>query len=278
MKKVAYRLAAVLKDTDTEIVSIPKGQDFELVMKVRDLRPAGMRSDGRPLFRGVFAAYMSLRFDRSIIENLVIELQNLSLNPPTPNGYFQLALGNQTVNVGYNFSSMSARLLTCSMILQGVNRLFGSRVARVTQSSILGSYQIEFIGLRNMDVPNLSSPTEWASISEVLKGDPKEAKSIIRSIRFSDNYPNGKQAEYSDKGLNRVGSFGGISAGLGTRELEVLRIPMTSKASGTVSLELSLDDIRSPMEDTLVFTNDWSESQLVLPDEIERIGTSLVIV
>ncbi|MGH9932121.1 MAG: hypothetical protein ACREA9_23205 [Pyrinomonadaceae bacterium] len=59
--RVAYTLAVTKPGTVETITEVRAGQEFDIALEARDLRPTSV-IDGRTMFRGVFAAYVGLLY------------------------------------------------------------------------------------------------------------------------------------------------------------------------------------------------------------------------
>lgn len=85
VEKVQYSVAFMLPGTKTPATNVKVGQEFDVVVSVRDLRPDGnwvnAAGQTRPLIRGVFAGYCDLRYDTSICSEV-----SIAFNATYPNG------------------------------------------------------------------------------------------------------------------------------------------------------------------------------------------------
>ena len=84
---VEYVVRTLAPGTMTPITSILAGREFDLELRVRDLRNDGNKS------RGVFAAYVDLLYDKSLAKVRVPEIQSIT-NVGALTGSFTLTYGS----------------------------------------------------------------------------------------------------------------------------------------------------------------------------------------
>ena len=94
--------------------------------------------------------------------------------------------------------------------------------------------------------------------------------------RFSPMFPNYPSCKPTPAGLMCTGSFASFSP-TGRSSVELMRILMLAATPNNEEFFLSVSDLDSPTYDTTVFGVPGLEERRVLPDNIELIGTSLLI-
>jgi hypothetical protein len=115
--------------------------------------------------------------------------------------------------------------------------------------------------------------------SKQLTATKTVGSSFLNGLTWQHPYVNGKSAVNAYTGIRWLGAFSGEYQG-GTYPTEVVRVRMVSKAPGKVDFVPSIQNMSSPVYDTLVYGNLAAtppEQSAVTKDKIECVGTSLTI-
>ncbi|MGV3606197.1 MAG: beta strand repeat-containing protein [Planctomycetaceae bacterium] len=277
------------------LTSVNVGQDYDLVVTVKDLRTGGT---------GVYAGFLDMQFPTGNTSVEIQELQQVSI-PDTANdgGTFRLTLGAQTTaDITYNASSLPG---TASAIQSALNATLGAGSVTVVADDLSPNFLVRFQGSKGdqnialMTATNLTlgagnNPTVSNTITvgeaNPINGDFTSTRAYLNSFRFNSLYSTAKSAQ---DGQNQVspGPFQGIddaggaysrtSGTLGTAEREIWRVRMNAVSGGTVNLVGSTLDQSRPFHDTLMFatsgTTNSSNALALTQAEISIVSTSINI-
>ena len=176
MRFTARVLAA---GTDTPITSILAGRDFDLQIRVQDLRPF-------PDNLGVFAAYTDVLYDKSLARIRVPEIQTVGIG--SFEGTFTLSLDpfGTTAEIPYTLESETSRRELAGNIQTALNDLLGAGTVQVAQVPDRAEYAVRFVGRPDVDLPLLQSNDPTISAVETVKGDPALAESFTEAFRSRD--------------------------------------------------------------------------------------------
>jgi hypothetical protein len=176
---VQYAIRTLAPGTDTPITSILAGRDFDLQVRVRDLRIDGNKS------RGVYAAFLDVLYDKSLANVRVAEMQRL-LVAGALSGTFRLSMGpgQTTEPITYDLNSSEGAAAFRGLIETALNNLLGAGTVQVTSHQ--GDYLIRFTGQYDFDFPDLTSDIDDILVFEGIKGDPTSPESFIEAFRSFD--------------------------------------------------------------------------------------------
>ncbi len=273
---VRYYIYPVLVGTDTPIATIEEGQDFELVMKVDDARPGGP---------GVFAAYIDIKLDTSLVDVYVNEIQYININGFPSGGSFTLTFNGQTTAaIDYNDQATDTHTKIRDALVALPN--IGPDDIEVFSASSGGQvrYGVKFKGVwGDVDVPEMTGNgsgltggvgTMSVTVTEAVKGvdtDPDAFRNAFLTDFALPNgfrYNNSPSANLLPDRFDDVGAVGQIFLPGTTAAIEFARVRMNVKEAGRVDF---IDDIESVISahETLVYASTQDTSKLrVDPEEI----------
>lgn len=249
------------------LTSVNVGQDYDLVVTVKDLRTGGT---------GVYSAYLDVQFPTSNTTVEIQELQQINI-PDTANdgGTFRLTLGSlTTADITYNASSLSG---TASAIQSALNTTLGAGSVTVVADSLSPNFLVRFQGSKGdqnialMTATNISlgagnAPTVSNTITvgepNPANGDFTSGRAYLNSFRFGTFFGAAKAAQDGQlqatpgpfQGVDDAGGiYPFISGTSGLSEREVWRVRMNAVSGGTVNLTGSTANVTRPFHDTLMF-------------------------
>ncbi len=176
---VEYVIRALAPGTDTPITSILAGRDFDLQVRVRDLRNDGNKS------RGVYAAFLDVLYDKSLAKVRVAEMQRLVV-AGNLSGAFTLSMGpgQTTASIQYDVNKPEGAATFRGQLETALNNLLGAGTVQVTPDQ--DTYLIRFTGMYDIDFPDLTSSIADIQVFEGIKGDPSIAASFAEAFRSFD--------------------------------------------------------------------------------------------
>ncbi len=273
------------------LTSVNVGQDYDLVITVKDLRTGGT---------GVYAGFLDVQFPTATTDVEIQELQQVAIpDTATDGGTFRLTLGSQTTaDITYNASSLPG---TASAIQSALNATLGAGSVTVTADDLSPTFLVRFQGGKGdqniplMTATNISlgagnTPTVSNTVTvgepAAVNGDFTSSRAYLNSFRFNSLYTTAKSgqpgtAQVSPGPFTGIDDAGGAysrTAGtLGAAERELWRVRMNAKAGGTVNFVGDTTNELTPFHDTLMFATTGSSSVAVPQAEISIISTSLTI-
>ncbi|MDZ4821113.1 MAG: Ig-like domain-containing protein, partial [Planctomycetota bacterium] len=283
---VEYVIRTLAPGTDTPITSILAGRDFDLQVRVRDLRIDGNNS------RGVYAAFLDVLYDKSLAKVRVAEMQRLIV-AGNLSGTFTLSMGpGQTTSpISYDLNGPDGSEALRGQIEAALNNLLGAGTVQVRPDN--GDYLVRFTGQYDVDFPDLIPSIEDILVFEGIKGDINFPPSFAEAFRSFDlglnnGLPGLYQVSLSAKdAADRIDELG-AQVGLTTAKnslTEVTRGRVKSLLPGKVasqSLVFAPDftQMTRPIHNTLVLadiTATAPEESLVPNELISALPVTLIV-
>lgn len=250
--KVSYVVQTVAPNSNNVISSIPVNQEFDLVLSTQDLRP----NPNGNLLRGVWAAYIDILFDNSLVKPRTYEVQSIFIPSNLPlNSHFYIRFGWNLIGpISYNKTTPSTNSVTAKAIQTAMNAVLGANKVFVGWGYAPGGtkYNVTFVGYPDTDVYGMACSPPQITVTEKYKGGSVDA--FVTGLSYSSNYPNGHAGIPNSHGIHALGGFASFTP-LGEHLIEVARVRMVAKAKGVVTFAPWLSDIEHPAYNTLVFGN-----------------------
>jgi hypothetical protein len=269
------------------ITSIPKGQDYELVVTVKDLR------SGSP--RGVASAHLDVFYTKSLTSAYVREARDIVFLGAVTGGNFTLSFrGETTPPIPYNAGDPEETLDNIEDALAalptiGAGNFFVSQEGqdngfrfRVQFDNALGDQNIPNTGIDALVVNGAGlTGSGTASVEQWAEGVVTDPNAFFEAFRSREDYPNGNQAFYSEaefwnavNEVDRVDGLGGTYFTFGEPfprsnvvERELSRARMNANEGGFVFFTPSVAAL-NPGEDNAVYTTSTGEKTPLLASEI----------
>jgi hypothetical protein len=265
----------------TSLTTISKGQDYELVVTVKDLR------SGSPL--GVAQGHVDVLYDPSLTSVYVHELQDIVITGNPVSASFRLSFGGQNTSaIAYDASDPGPTAGAIDSALEALSTV-GANNVEVTEEG--GIFRVRFMNnLGDKDVGDISifsssftggtSPS--ISVSKFADGLRSDANAFEDAFRSRNGYPNANNpAYYNDQpfffagnAADRVNDLGGTYFTFGPDwprsnvfERELARSRMNADEAGFVFFTLSVANM-SAGHDTALYTNVSGDKTEVLAGEI----------
>ena len=278
---------------------ITKGADYELRVRVTDLRVGGV--DGNP--DGVYAAYLDMLYQKLLTNVEIQEIQTVTFGNSPEGGTFTLSFdanGNgsiepaseTTANITYTVDGSAPEITVANNIQAALDTRFGTNRLLVSTVSPLDPtvFTVRFMGqFGDRDVPLMTgnpggltptSPAPTIAFTETVKG-VRDAISFREAFRFSPLYRSGREAldgqidPFVDANrIDEVGAFFSSTSGtVGAGQKDFFRVRMNTLDAGTVAFTGSVANIQQ-IHETLVFAGGSENRDTVDPSEIEIINST----
>jgi VCBS repeat-containing protein len=269
----------------SSITSIPKGQDYEMVVTVKDLRA------GSPL--GIGVAHLDVFYDKALTSVFVREARDVVFTGSITGGTFTLSFRGQTTGpITFDpFSTLNTKnniedaLEALSTIQSGnvfVTEESGLRF-RVHFDNALGDQNIPNTGTDQLTI-NATGLTGGGtgSIEQFADGTLADPEAFEEAFRSRPGFPTNNAAYYRGQPLfnagdasDRVDDLGGsylVTAEPFPRsnvfERELARVRMNANDAGFVFFTPSVAVLDRPAHDTGLYTTTSDQQTLVNPADI----------
>lgn len=252
----------------TSITSIPKGEDYELVVTIQDLR------SGAQL--GPAAGFLDVFYDKSLTSVYVNEIQDIVISGAPTGGNFTLMFGGQTTTPITYDAFQPGRDLIPGEIDAKLEALSTIGAGNVEVVAVADGFRVRFVNnLGDQDVGNLtangagltggSSPS--ATVVQVADGVVSDPVAFEEAFRSRVGYPSGNEAYFRGQPLFNAGDFPDRIDDLGgayistdppypqTFERELARARMHADSAGTLTFTPSLADIVLPHHQSLLYAD-----------------------
>jgi hypothetical protein len=277
-------------DPPDTLTTIPKGQDYELVVTVQDLRSGSQF--------GVAAGFLDLLYDKSLVSVPVYELQDIVITGSPTGGNFRLSFGgNNTGNITFNQFNSTTTSNNIDAALEALPSInlgqSGTNNVEVTLEP--EGYRVRFINaLGDQDVGDLtvlstnftggSSPSAHIDyFADGVRTDPNAFEDAFRSRKgYPVNNDGGENpAFYRGQPLfwavdmpTGVDDLGGAYLTVdpphpGTFERELARVRMIADNAGTVVFTPSLANITLPAHQSLLYASQPQDRSVIDPINID---------
>lgn len=274
----------------TSITTIGKGQDYEVVVTIKDLR------SGSPL--GIGAAFLDVMYDKSLTSVYVREARDIVFNGSIAGGNFTLSFRGQTTPP-ITFNALNSDI-TRGNIQTALDNLstIGAGNSFVTEETG-GRFRVQFDNvLGDQDIPNSGADLltvngagliggGTVAIEQIADGVLSDAVAFEEAFRSRDAYPFNdfapNPAFYREQplfnaddasGPDRVDGLGGTYFTLAEPfprsnlfERELSRVRMNANDAGFVFFTPSVANLL-PGQETAVYTSSTGERTEVAPTDI----------
>jgi hypothetical protein len=277
-----YEVRILAAGTNTPISTVSIGQQFDLQLRVQDVRPA--ESPASANIRGVFTAYTELLInelsstDNDAILDLftvgVPEIQTITINATPASGTFTLTFGGQTTapiiladQDGIPLTTAEIRT-DISAKLAALPNIGAGNVLVVANSASI--FTVRFIGNKyNIDQPLMTTNAGAnITVTELNPSDPQAFIEAFRSVPIpgvggtGSNYQTFLDAEL---GADRIGDLGATdlradpsqgTPGTGVQEVARVRlIAGTQAGSITFIPDFAEANLERSLHDTTLYSS-----------------------
>ncbi len=250
------------------LTTITKGNDYDFVVSVDDLRVGGA---------GVFSAYLDVLYNSSLTRPRVSEIQHLVINGNPDMGQFTLSFGAAGPTTQITYSSFLTTTTIANNIrtaLEGLSNINPGDVLvkpdPIAPTDEMGTgavplrWEILFTGpFRDTDVPTLVANTANLSIniettSPGVVTDPTAFREAFRSriipgVEDSAFFGDQQNALSAFNEVNKINELGAIAPRQsGAAPVEVVRARMRATDAGVINFVPDFSNILTPGHDTLL--------------------------
>lgn len=250
---MAFTIHAYSPDTDTPITTLARGEEFDLVVKVDDLRLGGS---------GVFFGQVDILHDRSKADLVTREVTLLSFTPEVSGGSFTLTFNGQTtapINFSSTQSTMSNRIENALLALPNIDPFDVDVTVNYADVFSTRQYWVTYKGqFGGIDLPNdiltanttgLTGTGAALNISTFADSNVANSNSVRESFR----------TYVIPDVVDELSYIANLSASLGTdRFNDVSAQASLGTPPGSDPVELVRARVRATDGGTLTFTLDRS--------------------